>query len=468
MVGLNLKGLMLAGAATAIASASAQQLLQQQPLVLQDDQSGSVKAFKGKGAGEPATLGTQGCKEHRITAYETVAGDVLFGPRTPNEHPTVGKLSGINSTSWEQWVFDSVSETGSSGIFLSLGRDASYSFFGQGNLHVEFYALLDDGTKIQELAFVEVSSVYDCGEFVASTWTSSSHAFEFRVPKDAGAGGGSGGSGGAPTFAVRTPKFRGDFLLLGTAPGHFPNGALRASASSSSTQLAPGLHMHSTIPAAQVRGNMTFKGREISYSGVGGHLHLWAIDNWFKIIWGFRILRGSAGPYSFFYWEPTSRVGGRVPHYTAILFKDGKKLVSTQAATPPSHQPQGGDYVRVSATQHGRGARASVASRPASTGHVVEFWSAGGGHWRFELEHQHVQVQMPFGRDTGLAVFTNRVFGGEAGGCQYLGSAFSEEADFPETLAQWKIWLVYGIGMVGQMKARVTSWLSSLGLESSN
>ncbi|KAE9570801.1 hypothetical protein CGMCC3_g12996 [Colletotrichum fructicola] len=397
----------------------------------------------------------QGCKEHRIGSDEMVAGDVHFGPRKHDEHPTIGKLSGINSTSWEQWVFDSVSDNGSSGIFLSLGRDASYSFFGQGNLHVEFYALLADGTKIQELAFVDESSIYDCGDFVASTWTSDSHSFEFRVPRETEIG-------ASTTFSVRTPKFHGSFLLAGSAPGHFPDGTLHASPRSS-TQVAAGLHMHGTVPAAQVRGNLTIKGRRggpVSYSGMGGHFHLWAIDNWFKIIWGFRIIRGTAGPYSFFYWEPTSRVGGRTPHYTAILFKNGQKLVSTQASGPPINEPPDGDYVKVLATQHGRGARASVAGR--STGHIVEFSSAGK-QWRFELEHQYVQVQMPFGRDTGLAVFTNRVFGGETGGCQYLGSAFSEEAEFPEELARWKIWLVYGVGMMGQMKARAETWLADLG-----
>ncbi|POS79310.1 hypothetical protein DHEL01_v202283 [Diaporthe helianthi] len=398
----------------------------------------------------------QGCKEHRVGARETVTGDVHFGPWRHDEHPTLGKLSAVNSSSWEQWVFDSVSDNGSSGIFLSLGRDASYSFFGQGNLHVEFYALLEDGTKIQELAFADESSVYDCGDFVASTWTSESHNFEFRVPRKMEIG-------AKTNFTVSTPKIEGRFVLTGTAPGHFADGALQASPESS-TQVAPGLHMHDTIPAAQVQGDIVIKGRRnesVLFSGMGGHLHLWAIDNWFKIIWGFRIIRGTAGPYSFFYWEPTSRLGGRTPYYTAILFKNGEKLVSTQASAPSDEPKKGGDYVRVLSTQHGRGARASVAER--STGHIIEFWS-DGKQWRFELEHQYVQVQMPFGQNTGLAVFTNRVFGGEIEGCQYLGSAFSEEANFPEALAQWKMWMIYGIGMLSQLKARTESWLAGQGL----
>ncbi|KAL0937406.1 uncharacterized protein CTRU02_207137 [Colletotrichum truncatum] len=440
-------------AAITLASNSAQQL--QQPLIqnYRSDSASSKSTFKDK---EDPAIWKKECKEHRITSYETVTGDIHFGPRRHDEHPTIGKLSGINSTSWEQWVFDSVSDDGSSGIFLSLGRDASYAFFGQGNLHVEFYALMEDGTKFQELAFVDQSSIYDCGDYIASTWTSNSHSFEFRVPRDTSIG-------AEATIVVSTPKLHGRFHLLSSAPGHFPDGNLHASPETL-TQVAPGLHMHGTIPAAQVEGKITIKGRRggvTSYSGKGGHMHLWAIDNWFKIIWGFQIIRGTAGPYSFFYWEPTSRVGGRTTHCTAILFKNGKRLVSTKAANS-TYQPQNGDRVQVLATKNGRGVRASVAGR--STGHVVEFWSADGGHWRFELEHQYVQVQMPFGRDTGLAVFTNRMFGGEAGGCQYLGSAFSEEAEFPETLAQWKIWLVYGIGMLGQIKAQATNWLATLGL----
>lgn len=426
------------------------------------------------------------CKEHTITAHEMINGTVAFGFQQLKEHPSTGKMSGINSTAWEQWEFDSVSRDGSSGVFLSLARDASYAAFGQGNLHAEFYALLDDGTAIQELAFVDHSSVFDCDGYVVGQWTSKSHSFEFQIKSNTGQE--EEDNNAVATFSVRMPKFRGDFEMHGTTAGHFPDGSQTITElGSTADKIAPGLHVHSTIPSSEVQGNMSFgsarnPGATVSYNGIGGHMHLWAIDNWFKIVWGFRIVRGTAGPYSFFYWEPISRLGDaedstslrRESSYSGALFKDGKRLVATQTAKPEdkdkvdrltnsiSAADTDSDSVRVISKVRGPGARAGVASR--STGHLVEFWSGQEGskhhkHWRFELEHQHVQVEMAFGGGNGIAVFTNRVFGGEVGGCQYLGGAFSEEAEFPEVLAQWKLWLVYGVGMASQLKAGVQDWL---------
>ncbi|TKW51056.1 hypothetical protein CTA1_9475 [Colletotrichum tanaceti] len=62
---------------------------------------------------------------------------------------------------------------------------------------------------------------------MASTWTFSSHAFEFRMPEDTRA------AGGGATFAG------GRFLLLGTVPGHFPDGALRGVAGVPGCRAAP-------------------------------------------------------------------------------------------------------------------------------------------------------------------------------------------------------------------------------------
>jgi hypothetical protein len=51
-----------------------------------------------------------------------------------------------------------------SGIVVGFSRDASYHFFGQDNLRLEFYMTLDDGTVVQDLDYVDESVVTTCAE----------------------------------------------------------------------------------------------------------------------------------------------------------------------------------------------------------------------------------------------------------------------------------------------------------------
>ncbi|WQF89945.1 hypothetical protein CDEST_14959 [Colletotrichum destructivum] len=118
----------------------------------------------------------------------------------------------LHSDSWLDPV-----ELEFSDMFLSLGWGASYSSLGQGNLRVQFCSLSDDEIKTQELAIVDASLVYEASSWPergrpAATRSTFACSRMWELP--------------GATFAVRTPKFRG-----------------------SSTQLAPGLHIHGTVPA---------------------------------------------------------------------------------------------------------------------------------------------------------------------------------------------------------------------------
>ncbi|KAF2084694.1 hypothetical protein K490DRAFT_59336 [Saccharata proteae CBS 121410] len=375
------------------------------------------------------------CTTSHTTAFETFDKEVNFSTST-SSNLVSQKISAVNATAWEQWEFDSVSDSGLAGITIGFNRDASYAFFGRGNLRVEFYAVFEDGSTIQDLDYVNESSVVDCNGHITGTWWSNDRSYSFEVTKDLG----------RAIVVFNTSRAYGSIQFNSVAPAHFPDGTLFPS-SSGSTELSPKLHMSGPIPAARVESNMTIGGRSIQHFGMGGMMRLWALDNWFKLVENFHYIRATAGPYSISFWQPTSRTGNGRTYYSALLFADGDLLVATQIGAPSETE----DHILFSDTFGGLGIRGSISD--SSTGHVLEFVSPSKGkRWRFTLEHFKKEFEMGLGGDDGLTGFTNRVLGGEVGGCLYEGRAMSEQAAFPEYIAQWKIWVVYGIGFLTRGK----------------
>ncbi|KAI4121654.1 MAG: hypothetical protein LQ338_006247 [Usnochroma carphineum] len=120
------------------------------------------------GTWEPK-LSADSCTVSYTTAFEQNNSPVAFST-SGHDNLDVPRLSSINATSWEQWEFDSVSDTGLASIMMGFSRDASYAFFGQGNLRVEFYIVLADGSVVQELDYVDESIIEDCPDLIRGVW----------------------------------------------------------------------------------------------------------------------------------------------------------------------------------------------------------------------------------------------------------------------------------------------------------
>ncbi|KAL8908398.1 MAG: hypothetical protein Q9207_000817 [Kuettlingeria erythrocarpa] len=168
-----------------------------------------------------------------------------------------------------------------------------------------------------------------------------------------------------------------------------------------------------------------------------------------------------AGPYVISYWQPVSRVSGHKgqSYPSAQLFYNGEKIMSTRrrgakdgSGTPRKNKD---DYVLLS-DETGGEVKGGLAHDPNS-GHVVEFVSPSlGKRWRFRVEHMRKQFEMGLGGASGLTGFTNRVSGKEVGEVQYEGRALSEQVLLAEVIAQWRIWIVFGIGMLNWSKNYLT------------
>ncbi|KAL8837986.1 MAG: hypothetical protein Q9176_005334 [Flavoplaca citrina] len=393
-------------------------------------------------------LGTGSCTVSHLTAFEQASGPVTFST-SGHDNLDIPRLSSINATSWEQWEFDSVSDTGLAGIMMGFSRDASYAFFGQGNLRVEFYIVLADGSVVQELDYVSESTIEVCPDLIRGVWQSPSkrRTYAFAVTRDMK----------HAKLTFDSGSVNGSFTITSSAPAHLPNGDIYPSKNARSTELAPKLYMAQPIPGGRTTADLVINKTPVRFTGTGGHVRIWAKDSWFAICGGWHFLRAVAGPYVISYWQPVSRVPGHKgqSYPSAQLFYDGQKVMSTRRRGgkdgSKNLKANQDDHVLFSDETDGE-VKGGLAHDPNS-GHIIEFVSPSlGKRWLFRVQHMRKQFEMGLGGASGLTGFTNRVAGGEVGGTQYEGRALSEQVLLPEVIAQWRIWVVFGIGMFNRSK----------------
>ncbi|KAI3317857.1 hypothetical protein HD806DRAFT_513988 [Xylariaceae sp. AK1471] len=397
------------------------------------------------------------CTASRTTAFEQVAGPIEFSD-SPTQHPEIPRLSALNATAWEQWEFDATAADGMSGIVVGFSRDASYHFFGQGNLRVEFYMILDDGTVVQDLDYVDESVVTTCAEHVTGLWRSKTRSYGFRVSTDMS----------RAEAWWRTARSKGSLRIDSDTAPNLADGNLWPNATGS-VEMAPSLYMSHPIAGGRAVAEHTVGRRNLRFEGRGAHSRIWAKDSWFKICEGWNAIRAFVGPYTLTYWRPVSRIRKGVPFYSAQLFKDGELLVGTSGisnndsngnndneASSEFRSEKNAELQDYATLTHDFGGQVRGNMADRSTGHYIEFVSPrlGGKRWRFLAEHKRKKFDMNMGGGLGLSGFTTRVTGGEVGGDEapMEGFGWSEQVALPLKIKQWQIWIVYGIGFLGEWK----------------
>ncbi|RWA09504.1 hypothetical protein EKO27_g5593 [Xylaria grammica] len=401
------------------------------------------------------------CIVSRSTAFEQVVGPVDFSD-SATHHLEEPRLSKLNSTVWEQWEFDGTASDGMSGIVLGFSRDASYAFFGQGNLRVEFYMILDDGTVIQDLDYVDESIITGCAAHITGIWRSKTRNYGFRVSRDM--------SRAEAWWETRRSK--GRLSIDSDTPPGLADGSLWSSPRdgpgnpSATAELAPKLYMSHPIAGGRAVAEHSIGNKKLSFEGRGAHSRIWAKNSWFEICDGWNAIRAFVGPYTLTYWQPVSRIRKGLRYYSALLFKDGELLVGTSgirsnAATrtgSPDEDNVGGGWGKDYAvlTHDFSGQVTGEHRRTGSTGHYIDFVSPrlGGKKWRFLAEHKRKKFDMSMGGGLGLSGFTTRVTGGEVGGDEapMEGFGWSEQVALPTEIKNWQIWIIYGIGFLGEWK----------------
>lgn len=390
----------------------------------------------------PATLNSEwdhdSCTISKSAAFEMHHGSNQFST-SPTEHMDSAKITPtINATNWEQWEFDGISDTGLSSILMGFSRDHSFHMFGQGNLRVEFYITLGDGTIIQELDYVAESTIIDCPDFITGIFNSTKKSYSFHVTKDLK----------HAMLNFNSTRIQGTVKMSSTVPPHFADGSPWGSedVKSDSASLAPGLFYSLPMAGASVEIDAKLSsGKKIAFTGSGGHARLWAVDSWLNIADGWHAVRARAGPYTIAYWEIDSRTNRGTKYHSGQLFFEGKVVAASRIGSVSSD-----DYLLFSDMF---GGEVSGRLTDKNTGHILEFVSPDRDRrWKFTMQHILKQYEMGVGSGFGLTGFANRIVGGEVGGLQYEGKGVSEQTFWPEYIATWKIWVVYGIGFLGDGK----------------
>lgn len=381
----------------------------------------------------------ESCSVSKSTAFETFNGPNTFST-SPSEHINSVKITpAVNATNWEQWEFDGLSHTGLSGLLMAFSRDPSYAFFGQGNLRVEFYITLGDGTLIQELDYLSESYVIDCPLFTVGIWNSTDRIYSFHVTKDLK----------YAKLKFDSWRIRGGFVMSWSTAPHLADGSpwKPDGGNAGATELAPGLFYGLPIGGAAVKVDATLSsGKRITFNGRGGSTRLWATQGWLGLCDGWKVNRAWAGPYSIVYWDLISRMDRGVKYVSAHLFHHDQLLVGSRTGNVSDHE----DYVLATDVYDGE---AMGRYKDKNTGHVLDFVSSTQEkRWKFEVQHMITQYEMGAGGGFGMTGFANRVVGGEVDDLQYEGRGQSEQTYWPEYIERWKIWLVYGAGFLGRGK----------------
>ncbi|KAJ5241834.1 uncharacterized protein N7469_000161 [Penicillium citrinum] len=385
------------------------------------------------------------CTISKSGAYEVYSGDNSFSTSSADHLSALKIHPNINSTNWEQWEFDGSSQTGLSSVLLVFSRDPSYSFFGQGNLRIEFYIALPDGKRVEVLDYLEESTVVHCpGRYTAGMWNSTDRSYSFRIDdnmKNA-------------QLSFDSAKIHGKFNVTSDTSSALADGTLWTGKDDRKgvSELSPGLFYAVPIPGGFVQMDATLEsGKRLVFKGKGGSTRLWAKAGWLNLCGGWKNIRGWAGPYTVVYWELISRINKGVKYTTGLLFRDGELLVGTRNGNISQTE----DYT-VFEDLYGGEVKGSFADQ--STGHNLKFVSPDQEkEWSFDIEHMHsfVEFRAP-GEDEygnkglGQSGFTNRVSGGEVGEDRaYEGRGITEKCRWPKEFGKLALAIASGAGFFG-------------------
>ncbi|KAB5576165.1 hypothetical protein GE09DRAFT_1281874 [Coniochaeta sp. 2T2.1] len=392
------------------------------------------------------------CTISRSTAFELHDGPNTFSTAPSDPINSVKITPAINKTNWEQWEFDALSHTGLSFLMAIFSRDNSLYFFGKGNLRMELFMTLPDGTRIQELDYVKESTVIDCPGYTAGIWNSSGKSYSFYTTKDLK----------YTKLEFDAPRIRGTYKLSSTTPPHHADGSAydpKGGNNADAAQISPDFYYSVPVAGGEVEVDTVLgSGKKLSFSGRGGSARLWAQQGWLGISESWIAIRAWAGPYTIAYWDVVSRVGADTgkKFFSGHLFYNDQLLVGTRVGNVSDTE----DYVRIT---HKYDGEISGTFDDKNTGHVFEFASPSRDKkWRFEMQHTMKQYELGVGGGLGMSDFANRVFGGEVGGEQYEGRGLTEQAAFPEYVPQWAVWLLYGVGFLGTGKDYAIDFVSYL------
>lgn len=357
---------------------------------------------------------TDNCSTSYLAANELVDGDVFisaYDTLSNNEFP---KMTTLNSSAWELWYFDAVSPSGDVGITISFFRDGSQSLMGKGSLRTQFHALWSDGSTFGTENYASNSTIDSCPEAIKAFWRAEHESTSFEISQD------------LKETVVRfdLAAVQGTLSLLSVSQTFLADHEADPSAEAS-WRLAPTIYWLQEIPRASVEATFTIEGKELNFTGFGGHDRFWTPYSWMTLMDGSYYMRATAGPYTLVMLRIISRVDSGRIYVSVCLFEEGQRVFATRTERISLND----EFVSFKLSYHGT---LQGKFKDTNTGYVLDLVSpVKKKHWRFELNHESLWWDLPTGPVTGNTGFIDRVTRGEVDGEQYQGAGGAGQCQLP-------------------------------------
>lgn len=330
----------------------------------------------------------------------TVTGDVPVV--TSSEFSFDGPMVGAaNSSSFDWWYFDAVSQDGTTGATIIFLRTIIFGV--SESVDAVQVTLRSNDINIDTTFSANSSNVTTAGFGASGSWTDVA-SFE-----------------GSPslsdyTVELNTDSIKGKLSLRSIAPAHYPDG--NPPNTDASTLVAPALYWTNSIPGAIANCDFTVMGETFQIvNGVGYHDKNWGglnlvetVKSWY---WG----HATVGPYTLVWFETISGITNS--QYSSMYLVSEGKIELAGQTTPFA---ESSDFTIV--VPFGNGTQyppTSTSNLPS--GFLVDFVGSGGQQWSFLLESVHIASDSVRGFYTR---WIGKVSGGEIGGTRYQGSGVWE------------------------------------------
>ncbi|KAF4964951.1 hypothetical protein FSARC_7178 [Fusarium sarcochroum] len=358
------------------------------------------------------------CEVSRVTAHELAKGKtpVRFST-SPLDDLELPRIAPSNETGADQWEFDGVSEDGKQGFTFGFYRDPNYAILGSGNLRMYVEFALEDGTRWAQVDYPPESIVESCpGVGTRGVWKGDGYSYTWEVSE----------AMDKSRIAFDTPKGKGVIHLKSVAPPRYADGNVWKTENASVSTVRHFYHAQ-PVPVAEATVDAIIEGKEVKWTGIGGHERLWAAFSWFTLLQSMTFIRTRTGPYALTLLEFGSWLDKGVTAGSVFLAEDGKKIFSSRSTEPSETE----DYYTYRKTYEKDGVTGNLHDK--ATGFELDLVSPKNRkQWSFFITHKRVAFEYFLGEGKGGTAYTSTAIGGWIGASQWKGIALTEILTFPE------------------------------------
>ncbi|KAE9362922.1 hypothetical protein N431DRAFT_288218, partial [Stipitochalara longipes BDJ] len=312
--------------------------------------------------------------------------EINLDPLTPIDN---NRLVALNGTVHQEWYFNSFSADGTSDItIVSFHQPGS----PKGGLFVMLDAIWSNGTRSENIIFVQESQVITCAGQMTGIWSSTDQDITFTFTLNS--------SLKRATITAKTPSINGEWNIKSTTSARYPSGNLYPSRSSS-LYFAPYNWWEEAIPSGIVSTVFEIEGSTFSFNGFGGHeTFVTTFSPWNLISKDWIWARMVAGPYTAVVWYYNSPIDGE-RHVSAFLSIGDAVLFSSP----------GPNSAFTLSLLHNGGVSDNIINN--STGYGFDFVQSSGEHntWHFEVKHNQFGLQA-YSLNSNYTRFVDTVSGG--------------------------------------------------------